>query len=50
MPPDAVTVTVVVPPTDAIGGADDEAVREVGCVIVAVAVAVQADASVTVTV
>ena len=49
MPPAAVTVTVVLPPTVVIGGAVDAAVNAAGCVTVALAVAVHALASVIVT-
>ena len=48
MPPEAVTVTVELPPKHRIGVADELAVSCVGCVIVIEVVAVQPRLSVTV--
>ena len=48
MPPEAVTVTVELPPKHGIAVAEELAVSSVGCVIVIEVVAVQPFASVTV--
>ena len=50
VPPVALTVTVVVPPTTVIGGAVAVAINATGCAMVRVVVAVQLLASITVTV